>query len=75
MAVPYLGEFELRYYDDLETLLVDWDAGVLDAASGLQPDDAVALGQRSGARLVTYPGTTLLAVALNLRAEQREFQQ
>jgi peptide/nickel transport system substrate-binding protein len=74
VAVPYLSRFELRYYDDLESLRADWDAGDLDAASGLQPIDAAALAATPGARLVTYPGTTLLAVGLNLRAGNTAFQ-
>ena len=74
VAVPYLSSFELRYYDDLESLRSDWDAGELDAVSGLQPTDAAALAATPGARLVTYPGTTVLAVGLNLRAGHTEFQ-
>ena len=75
VAVPYLSTLELRYYDDLEGLLADWDAGALDAASGLQPADAKAMvaGSRN-ARLLSYPGTTLLAAGLNLRAGRAEFQ-
>jgi peptide/nickel transport system substrate-binding protein len=67
VALPYLSSIEIRYYDDLAALRKDWDAGDLDAASGLQPADATALAATAGARLVRYPETTLLAVALNLR--------
>jgi peptide/nickel transport system substrate-binding protein len=67
VAVPYLSSIELRYYDDLAGLRRDWDAGDLDAASGLRPADAAALAATPGARLLRYPGTTLLAAALNLR--------
>ena len=74
VAVAYLSQFELRYYDDLASLLADWQAGKLDAASGLQPADAKALAATAGARLVRYPGTTVLAAALNLRAGQDDFQ-
>lgn len=72
--VAYLSTFEMRYYDDLETLRADWDAGALDAVSGLQPADAVSLAATPGARLVTYPSTTLLAATFNLRAGRPEFQ-
>lgn len=74
VAVPYLSQFELRYYDDVASLREAWDKGELDAASGLQPADANALAATAGARLVTYPGTTLLAAGLNLRAGQNAFQ-
>ena len=43
VAVPYLSSLEFRYYDDVNSLRADWDAGELDAASGLQPADARAL--------------------------------
>jgi peptide/nickel transport system substrate-binding protein len=74
LAIPYLSQVEIRYYDDLASLRADWDAGRLDAASGLQPADARALAATAGARLVRYPGTTVLAAALNLRAGQNDFQ-
>jgi peptide/nickel transport system substrate-binding protein len=74
VAVPYLSQLELRYYDDVASLRADWDAGELDAASGLQPADAKALAQTTGARLLNYPGTTLLAAALNLRPAQTTFR-
>jgi peptide/nickel transport system substrate-binding protein len=72
-AVPYLSTIEFRYYDDLAALRADWDAGALDAVSGLQPAEAVALSKTRGARLMRYPGTTLLAAGLNLRAGQTDF--
>jgi len=74
MAVPHLSNIELRYYDDLESLRGEWDAGELDAASGLQAADAADLAATPRARLVTYPGTTLLAVGLNLRPGRSSFQ-
>ncbi len=74
IAVAYLSRFELRYYDDIEALRAAWTKGDLDAASGLQPADALSLAAAAGARLVTYPGTTVLAAGLNLRAGQAEFK-
>jgi len=74
VAVPYLSRLELRYYDDPDALRAAWVAGKLDAASGLQPAAAAELASTPGARLVSYPGTTLLAAALNLRAGRKEFQ-
>ena len=74
VPVPYLANVEIRYYDDAATLRADWQAGGLDAAWGLQPSDAAALAASPGARLIAYPGTTLLAATLDLRARDRAFQ-
>jgi peptide/nickel transport system substrate-binding protein len=74
VPVPYLDSVELRYYDDIEQLRLDWGAGALDAVSGLQPADAGAFSSEDGSRIVRYPGTTLLAATLNLRPGSREFQ-
>ena len=74
VAIPYLSQLELRYYDDVAALRKAWDTRELDAVSGLQPADAKAFGATAGARLVTYPGTTLLAAGLNLRAGKNDFQ-
>lgn len=73
VALPRLASIEIRYYDDLAALRKDWDAGDLDAASGLRPADATALAATRGARLLRYPGTTLFAAALNLRGTSSEF--
>lgn len=74
ISVPYLSNVEIHYYDDVAALRADWNSGELDAASGLQPADAEALAATPGARLVRYPGTTLLAATLDLRPRRREFQ-
>jgi peptide/nickel transport system substrate-binding protein len=74
VSVPYVSSIELRYFDDVATLRADWDAGDLDAVWGLAPADASDLAKGPGARLVAYPGTTLLAATLDLRARRREFQ-
>jgi peptide/nickel transport system substrate-binding protein len=75
VVLPYLSELEFRYYDDLEALQADWNSGDLDAVSGLQPADAKALADSSPtARLLSYPGTTLLAAGFNLRGGQDTFQ-
>jgi peptide/nickel transport system substrate-binding protein len=74
IAVPYLAGIELRYYDDEDRLRADFEAGRLDAASGLSPAVARQLAGTSGAHLVRYPGTTLLAAALDLRPRRKEFQ-
>jgi peptide/nickel transport system substrate-binding protein len=72
--MPYLSGMEFLYYDDVASLRAAWDDGLLDAASGLPPTDAMALGSGPGARIVRYPGSTLLAVELNLRPAHAEFR-
>ncbi len=72
-AIPYLESIELRWYDDAEALRRDWDRGALDAVSGLAPADAKAFAASGDARLIRYPGTTLLAVVLDLRASTSPF--
>lgn len=72
-AIPYLPSLELRWYDDVENLRRDWERGTLDGASGLSPGDAVAFAAVSNARLVRYPGTTLLAAVVDLRATTSVF--
>jgi peptide/nickel transport system substrate-binding protein len=73
-AVPYLAGIELRFFDDAAALRAAWQAGDLDAASGLAPADAVALAATGGARVLRYPGTTLLAIDLDLRPARPEFR-
>jgi peptide/nickel transport system substrate-binding protein len=74
VPVPYLPTFELRYYDDVESLEADWRAGELDAVSGIQPEDLARFRTLAGSRVVRYPGTTLLAAALDLRPGRTEFR-
>lgn len=74
VAVPHIGNVELRWYDDVQLLQADWTAGRLDAVSGLQPEAARVFASAAGARLVRYPGTTLLAATLDLRAARDDFQ-
>jgi peptide/nickel transport system substrate-binding protein len=71
--LPYLAGMEFDYFDDAASLRAAWERGTLDAASGLPPADAAALGTTPGARLLRYPSSTLLAVDLNLRAGHTTF--
>lgn len=72
-AIPFLPSMELRWYDDIEALRRDWERGDLDAVSGLTPADARSFVSLGGSRLIRYPGTTLLAVVLDLRASTSPF--
>lgn len=74
LAVPYISSFELRYFDDVQSLVEAWRDGDLDAVSGVQPEDIPALEAAAPGRLVRYPGTTLLAATLDLRSTRRDFQ-
>ena len=73
-AVPHIANVELRFYDDLDPLRAAWEAGRLDAVSGLQPAAAREFASAGEGRLVRYPGTTLLAATINLRASRKDFQ-
>ena len=73
-AVPYLSGIELRFYDSVSGLETAWQRGILDAASGLSPGDATTLAASSGAQVLRYPSTTLLAVDLDLRPARIEFR-
>lgn len=67
---PYLKGIEFQYYDDTDSIAAAWQRGDLDAASGLAPADAAAIGGAADARLVRYPSSMLLGVVLNLRVGQ-----
>ncbi len=72
-AVPYLAGMRFRFFDGIDALSAAWQAGELDAVSGLGPVDAVALASGGEGRVLRYPGTTLLAVDLDLRPARPEF--
>jgi peptide/nickel transport system substrate-binding protein len=71
--LPYLAGIDFRYYDSPDSLVEDFKAGKLDAASGLPPAMTADLGRTAGARLVRYPGATLTSVLLNQRPNHPEF--
>ncbi|MDP9482182.1 MAG: ABC transporter substrate-binding protein [Chloroflexota bacterium] len=71
---PALPGIALRFYPDAASLAEAYRAGELDAAAGLPPDVASQLGALPGNRLVSYPRTTLTAVALNLRPGNGELR-
>lgn len=71
---PYLSGIKFIFFDDVASLRAAWDQGTLDAASGLTPADAATLGATPHARILRYPGSTLLAVELDLRPARAEFR-
>jgi len=73
-ATPSIGRIELRFFDDAASLEAAFEAGDLDAASGLPPADAKALAASANARTLAYPGTTLTTILLNLRPSHPELR-
>jgi peptide/nickel transport system substrate-binding protein len=75
IAEPQLGRMEFRFFDDGAGVAKAFEAGELDAASGLGFAEAAALSSTSaGARELRYPGTTLSTVVLNLRPSHPELR-
>ena len=74
VAQPRISRFEFRFFDDQESLESAFRAGEIDAVSGLAPAAAAALAADPGTRTIRYPGTTLTAVALNLRPDHPELR-
>jgi peptide/nickel transport system substrate-binding protein len=71
---PALPGVEMRFYPDAAGLADAYRAGEVDAASGLPPDLAGQLAGLPGSRLLSYPRTTLTAIALNLRPGMGELR-
>ena len=74
VRTPLLERLELRFHDAPAELAEAFAAGEIDAIGDLAPADAMALVAASpGATALRYPGTTLTAVAFNLRAVKGPF--
>jgi peptide/nickel transport system substrate-binding protein len=73
-VTPGLSRIELLFFDDPEVLADAYERGELDAVSGLPPATAAELGALPGSRMIRYPGSTLTAVALNLRPSNPAFR-
>ncbi|MEO8229051.1 MAG: ABC transporter substrate-binding protein [Chloroflexota bacterium] len=71
---PALPGIAMHFYPDAASLADAYRAGELDAAAGLPPDIAGALGALPGNHLLSYPRTTLTAIALNLRPGNGELR-
>jgi peptide/nickel transport system substrate-binding protein len=65
-AVP-LPAIDLKFYADPAALVADYNAGLVDAASGLSASDAKALAVRPDSRLLSYPRTTFTGIVINQR--------
>ncbi|MEX2011559.1 MAG: peptide ABC transporter substrate-binding protein [Chloroflexota bacterium] len=70
----YLAGIELHFFPDASSLAAAYEAGDLDAASGLPVAEATRLGQTTGSRLISYPTSTMTAVVFNLRPSHPEFR-
>jgi peptide/nickel transport system substrate-binding protein len=64
---PYLDGIEFHYYEDPDALAADYEAGRLDAVSGVDPAIAAEIASTPNSHLLRYPGSTLTAVLFNLR--------
>ena len=62
-----LSAISFSFFADATALAAAYRAGTIDAASGLSPQVARDLGLTAGSHLLTYPGSTLSAIVLNLR--------
>lgn len=71
---PLLVGIEFRFYDSPAAAEAAFQAGDVDAVSGLEPIEAAALAATTDGRLIRYPSTNLLTVDLNLRPTQPAFR-
>ncbi len=75
IAEPRLSRLEFHYFDDAAALTRAFEAGEVDAASGLLSSQAADLVRAvDGARVLGSPGTTLTTVLLNLRLNHPELR-
>jgi peptide/nickel transport system substrate-binding protein len=72
--LPYLVGIELHFFADAPSLAAEYEAGNLDAASGLPAAEASRLGGAPDSRLLRYPTSVLTAVVFNLRRSHPEFR-
>ena len=71
---PRLARLELRFFDKPEDLAAAFTAGDVESAGDLSPAAAVALtAAMPDARAIRYPGSTLTALAFNLRTLRGPF--
>ena len=68
-----LARIDLRFFDDEPALAAAFQAGQLDAASGLDPAAAATLSGLPGTRLVRYPSAIFSSVTFNLRPDHPRF--
>ena len=71
---PALPGIELSFYPDADALAAAYRAGEIDVATGLPPDLAAQVALKPGSRTLSYPRTTLTAIALNLRPGNTELR-
>jgi len=75
VAQPKLERLEFRFFDTSADLTSAFEAGELDAVSGLRTVEAEDLADaETAAHELRYPGTTLTTVLLNLRPSHPELR-
>jgi peptide/nickel transport system substrate-binding protein len=71
---PRLARLELRFFDTAEALAAAFAAGEVGSAADLPGTAAMSLvAATPGTRAIRYPGTTLTAVAFDLRSPKGSF--
>jgi peptide/nickel transport system substrate-binding protein len=73
-AAPHgnVDNIDLVFFNDQASAVASYNAGKLDAVSGLTPA-SVQAADRSGTRVASYPLTSLYSVVLNQRSTHPEF--
>jgi peptide/nickel transport system substrate-binding protein len=71
---PQVDRLRFRFYETAEQAADAFRAGELDALGGLPASEAGALARLPGVRAERYPRSTMTAVMLNLRFEERAFR-
>jgi peptide/nickel transport system substrate-binding protein len=69
-----LRGIEFRVFDSPEQVATAWQSIQLDGASGLTPPLIAQLAREPETHLLRYPGSTLMAVVLDLRRAHPEFR-
>jgi len=74
VRTPRLARLELRFYDSAGALAAAFAEGEVGSAGDLPAADALALAAATpDARAIRYPGTTVTAVAFDLRSPKGPF--
>jgi peptide/nickel transport system substrate-binding protein len=69
-----LRGIEFRVFDSPEQVATAWESVQLDGASGLTPPLFAQLDGQPETHLLRYPGSTLMAIVLDLRRAHPEFR-
>jgi peptide/nickel transport system substrate-binding protein len=71
---PFIERIELSFFPDDRAVAAALEAGSIDAAAGLAPEQASTISAMPGVDRIRYPTTTLSTVLLNLRPNHSELR-